>query len=257
MSMDGEHVEAGGSSVYEDALYEMPVAERHEDRVDAFDYENFFLHSAMGTYSQERRGSGSSSGSTDSVATTRPVTAIHDQENDVEAKRVSYHQRNYSADSVSTVASFATAAESQSDDEENERMDHFSQQILATAPPMAPRNDQVSPRSDSAINMRKANTSPSQTSSTPRGSSPSGDLVNGLQTSKIFSIMLETPPEEPRLALNEEEKRLIYSLSASFQQVCANLQSTAGDQYERKEWRRRLDEARRILNGETFESDPL
>jgi len=55
------------------------------------------------------------------------------------------------------------------------------------------------------------------------------------------------------LALNEEEKQLIYSLTASFHQVCANLQSTTGDQYDRKEWRRRLDDARRLLNGENFE----
>jgi len=253
VSTDGDPIEAGGSSVYEDAVYEMPVAERHEDRVDAFDYEHFFLHSAMGTYSQARRASTSSD---DSVATTRPVTAVQTQADRPAAKRVSYHQRNYSADSVSTVASFATAAEEQWDDEENEQMDQFSQQIL---PPHsnAPRTSQESPRSDSAINMRKATISPSQTSQNSRGSSPAGDLVNGLQTSKIFSVMLETRREEPRLALSEEEKQLIYGLSSSFQQVCANLQSTAGDQYERKEWRRRLDTARRILSGEEIEGHPF
>jgi len=105
--------------------------------------------------------------------------------------------------------------------------------------------------------MRKATISPSQTSQNSRGSSPAGDLVNGLQTSKIFSVMLETRREEPRLALSEEEKQLIYGLSSSFQQVCANLQSTAGDQYERKEWRRRLDTARRILSGEEIEGHPF
>jgi hypothetical protein len=241
--------------VYEDAVYEMPVAERHEDRVDAFDYEHFFLHSAMGTYSQARRASTSSDDSADSVATTRPVTAVQHQEDGTAAKRVSYHQRSDSTDSVSTVASFATAAEEQwDDDEENERMDHFSQQILPIQS-MAPRAKQDSSRSDSAIHMRKANGSPSQTSQTSRGSSPAGDLTNGLQTSKIFSVMLETPREEPRLALSEEEKQLIYGLSASFHQVCANLQSTSGDQYERKQWRRRLDLARRILNGEDFEGE--
>ncbi|KAF2691244.1 hypothetical protein K458DRAFT_438894 [Lentithecium fluviatile CBS 122367] len=256
VSVEDDNGEAGGSSIYEDAVYEMPATERHEDRVDAFDYEHFFLHSAMGTYSQERRGSSSSDDSGDSSATTRPVTAIQNQD-DTPNKRVSYHQRNYSADSVSTVASFATAAEEQWDDEEaNERMDQFSQQILPTTNSIAPRPAQESPRSDSAINMRKVNGSPS-TSQTSRGSSPAGDLMNGLQTSKIFSIMLETPRDEPRLALSEEEKQLIYSLASSFQQVCTNLQNTAGDQYERKEWRRRLDEARRILNGEDFEGQPF
>lgn len=54
-----------------------PEAERHEDRIDAFDYENMFLHSAMGTYTG-RSLSGSDSGSepesdgdTGSVETSR------------------------------------------------------------------------------------------------------------------------------------------------------------------------------------------
>jgi hypothetical protein len=268
----GDEYEAAGNSVYEDAVYEMPVAERHEDRVDAFDYENFFLHSAMGTYSLGSRRSSSSSA--DSVATTRPVVTVDDA-----VKRVSFHQRNSSMDSVSTMASFATAAEEQSDDEEeNEEMDHFSQQFLPSYQPIAQRlvgvNGHVSPRNDSAVNMGRAygsptivsptynphtsfRASPTQASMTSRASSrgPSpttpGGLASGLQTSKIFSILTESHvQEEPRLALNEEEKQLIYSLAASFQQVCSHLQSTSGDQYERKEWRRRLDSARRLLNGE-------
>jgi hypothetical protein len=91
-----------------------------------------------------------------------------------------------------------------------------------------------------------------------RGSSSPGDLASGLQVSKIFSILTESSSpsrEEPRLALSEEEKQLIYSLAASFQQVCSNLQHTYGEQYERKAWRRRLDEARRVLNGEDTEDD--
>lgn len=262
VSIDGDDFETGGDSVYEDAVYEMPVAERHEDRVDAFDYEHFFLHSAMGTYSSGRRGSGSSSSSTDSVATTRPVTAIQAPEVATSStRRVSYHQRNSSVDSVSTVATFATAAEEQMDDEENEQMDQFSQQLLPnhhSAPPRhATRNGLMSPPPDSAINVGKGSRPPTQTSQRSGGSSPGGDLVTGLQTSKIFSILLEAPRGEPRLALNEEEKQLIYGLAASFQQVCTSLQSTAGDQYERKEWRRRLDEARRVLNGEELEGQPF
>src|SRR5205823_348929 len=113
VSVDGDDVESGTDSVYEDAVYEMPTTERHEDRADAFDYEHFFLHSAMGTYSLDGRRNSTSSGS--STATTRPVTAVrtHEVLNGSE-KRISIHQRNPSVDSVSTVASFATAAEHQS-----------------------------------------------------------------------------------------------------------------------------------------------
>ena len=44
------------------SAYMSPEAERHEDRLDAFDYENMFLHSAMGTYTGKSLN-GSDSGS--------------------------------------------------------------------------------------------------------------------------------------------------------------------------------------------------
>ncbi|CAO2650573.1 Nn.00g018650.m01.CDS01 [Neocucurbitaria sp. VM-36] len=261
VSVDGDDLEPGADSVYEDAVYELPATERHEDRVDAFDYENFFLHSAMGTYSLEGRRSSTSSGS--STATTRPVTAVQaSEELSKTERRISYHQRTSSADSVSTIATFATAAEQQSDEEEedeNEQMDQFSQQILSSQYPITSRpgtqNGLASLRSDSAINMRRGiGSSPTQTSIS-RGSSSPADLASGLQTSKIFSILTEASRDEPRLALSEEETQLIYGLAASFQQVCANLQNTYGEAYERKTWRRRLDEARRVLNGEELDDD--
>lgn len=261
VSGNAQDLELGGESVYEDAVYEMPVTERHEDRVDAFDYEHFFLHSAMGTYSLEDRRSSTSSDS--STATTRPVTAMQysDELSNAE-KRISMHQRNPSVDSISTVATFATAASHQSDDDddENEQMDQFSQQILSHNQLIASqRPSLVSLRSDSAINMRRANgISPTQTAisrGSSRASSSSGSLSSGLQTSKIYSILTESQRDEPRLALSEEEKQLIYSLGASFQNVCASLQSTSGEQHDRKAWRRRLDDARRVLAGEEIEDD--
>jgi hypothetical protein len=256
MSVAGEDAENGPDSIYEDAVYEMPVTERHEDRIDAFDYETFFLHSAMGTYSLEDRRSSTSSGT--SIATTRPVTAVQTvNEVGTPEKRMSIHTRNPSVDSVSTVASFATAAEEQSDDEEeNEQMDQFSQQLLSIQSRAPSRPGIASLRSDSAINMRHgAGSSPTLTT-TSRSSSTPGELANGLQTSKIFSILTEGSKDEPRLALSEEETQLIYGLAASIRQVCSNLQNTpCGEAYERKAWRRRLDEARKVLNGEDPDDD--
>lgn len=255
VSVAGDETDVGPDSVYEDAVYEMPVTERHEDRVDAFDYETFFLHSAMGTYSLEDRRSSTSSAS--STATTRPVTAVQTTNAmNTSEKRISYHQRNPSVDSVSTMATFATAAEEHSDDEnENEPMDQFAQQILSTQNRTLSSRPSTSLRSDSAINMRRGNgSSPTQTTISHGSSSP-GDLASGLQTSKIFSILTESARDEPRLALSEEETQLIYGLAASMRQVCSNLQNTYGEAYERKAWRRRLDEARRILNGEDVEDD--
>lgn len=141
-------------------------------------------------------------------------------------------------------------------------MDQFSRQILPHAERASVATITALPRSDSAQKVQESNgmgsPSTASTSSLSRVSSPgSGDMVTGLQTSKMFSILLESPRGEPQLALSEEEKQLIYSLAASFQQVVGSLKSTSGDQYERKEWRRRLDEARRTLNGEEFEGQPF
>ncbi|KAH8885104.1 hypothetical protein GQ53DRAFT_368913 [Thozetella sp. PMI_491] len=91
-----------GESMYHDTV-QHPLS--HEDREDAFDYEHFFLHSAMGTMSQQRRGSYSSEGS---VETTRgPVVEIP------HASRSRSRRRNSDA-SVSTVETFATADEGSS-----------------------------------------------------------------------------------------------------------------------------------------------
>lgn len=115
--------------------------ERHEDRVDAFDYENMFLHSALGNYSQtglHRRLSNSNSedsdGSDTSAETARGAApAGEDEERDVEddvddidngdlptptARRPPWaHSRSNSAESVSSTATYATAAEGGVDSE--------------------------------------------------------------------------------------------------------------------------------------------
>jgi hypothetical protein len=109
--------------------------ERHEDRVDAFDYENMFLHSALGNYSQtalRRRLSNANSegseGSDASIETARGVApGDEDEEKDVEddvngtssgdlptptARRAPWaHSRSNSMESVSSIATYATATE--------------------------------------------------------------------------------------------------------------------------------------------------
>ncbi|KAH6898445.1 hypothetical protein B0T10DRAFT_578175 [Thelonectria olida] len=99
---EGEFVDfdsESGESLYHDT-FQHPIS--HEDREDAFDYEHFFLHSAMGTISQqrlerERRGSFGSVSSEESVETTRgPIVDL---------------PRRSSIDTMSSVNSFATATE--------------------------------------------------------------------------------------------------------------------------------------------------
>ncbi|KAM0287759.1 hypothetical protein ACHAQH_000291 [Verticillium albo-atrum] len=104
----GDWESESGESLYHDAPQ---TAVSHEDREDAFDYEHFFLHSAMGSFSQKRmkrRGSSGSFSSEDSVETTRgPSTSTAAQ---VEATL----RRRGSGDTMSTMDSFATATEGQS-----------------------------------------------------------------------------------------------------------------------------------------------
>lgn len=76
----------------------------HEEREDAFDYEHFILHSALGNYTQARLRRQSNASET-SVETTRPIRE----------RRSMRHSRSNSANSISTVATFATAAEGQDD----------------------------------------------------------------------------------------------------------------------------------------------
>ncbi|EMD01049.1 hypothetical protein BAUCODRAFT_193874 [Baudoinia panamericana UAMH 10762] len=120
-------------SVYEDAAYNQPPVVAHEDRDDAFDYEHFFLHSAMGSYSNgvDRRHSISSEDSVSSTETARgPAAEIReDEDNQFDPNSAIYppptpqtperlkeiernlHRRTTSNDSISTLATFATATE--------------------------------------------------------------------------------------------------------------------------------------------------
>lgn len=96
------------ASVYED-FPPAPEETPHEEREDAFDYENFFLHSALGNYSRAKMRRGSN-GSETSIETTRPPPSGSSAK----------HSRTNSADSVSTVATFATATEGDYDERDAE-----------------------------------------------------------------------------------------------------------------------------------------
>lgn len=100
-----DSVSEGGDSLYHEAVQHQLS---HEDREDAFDYEHFFLHSAMGTISQRmamaRRDSNASYTSESSIETTRGPIVENKQ------KRPQ-HSRRGSEASVSSMESFATAEE--------------------------------------------------------------------------------------------------------------------------------------------------
>lgn len=90
-------VEGYGQDDHSSYVQDLP---RHEDRLDAFDYQNFILHSALGHYFSDRPPSRSSVGSN---TTARPFENI--------AAGGPLHSRSNSMDSISTFATFATATE--------------------------------------------------------------------------------------------------------------------------------------------------
>lgn len=102
---DADAMSESGESLYHDTVQHQIS---HEDREDAFDYEHFFLHSAMGTMSMARRASRESFTSEDSVETTRgPVASSSDEHPPIIGRR-------NSSNSISTIDTFATAQEARS-----------------------------------------------------------------------------------------------------------------------------------------------
>ncbi|KAK0612996.1 hypothetical protein B0T17DRAFT_647766 [Bombardia bombarda] len=141
---DIDYDSESGESLYHDTV-QHPIS--HEDREDAFDYEHFFLHSAMGTMSQQRmgrRGSNASHTSEESMETTRgPIVTKQgrraangsEAEGSSNIRPGSVTRRNSSA-SVSTVETFATAEEGRPrrSEERSRDSDILSEGLFGTYP---------------------------------------------------------------------------------------------------------------------------
>ncbi|KAL8873305.1 MAG: hypothetical protein Q9174_001205 [Haloplaca sp. 1 TL-2023] len=267
---------------------EVLAGNRHEDRPDAFDYEHLFLHSRMGTLGQggKSRSSSSSNSSDYSVETTKPSnvnTEASEVGSDGKASedegftddaflnpRSSVHERKGSVESVSTVATFATATEGDgmgSDTDEDEwiyrrpmagswepeysskRMkgngSHDSQaRTKGTKHTVQVGSPATSPRS--AANNSSSPVEPSR--QYPGSGSATSDLLAFLSS----NLPTENAAPHP-IELNESDAELAAKLVRSVARVCSQLQafSTEGNKYGGRPWRRRLDGARRVLDGET------
>ncbi|CEN62218.1 hypothetical protein ASPCAL08856 [Aspergillus calidoustus] len=214
----------------------------HEEREDAFDYEHFILHSALGNYTQARLHRQSDASDT-SVETTRPIRE----------RRSTRHSRSSSTNSISTVATFATAAEGRDDIESvlywdrkfNDELNHSyaedtesnSETSLRT-PRKSRVEDLASQRPDSAATGSATPTSlaSSLVSTVRAAASPYPNAPNG------------------NLGINEDDTRLLEQLFKSLGDVCMELQElTTSPDYDEKQaklLRRRLEAARRVLDGE-------
>jgi hypothetical protein len=245
----------------------------HEMREDAFDYEHFILHSALGNYSQQlRRVSNSSNGS---VETTRPTYTAR-------------HSRTNSAMSVSTVATFATATEGRDEDDIDSVMywdRRFNHGPFPPTPsPAHPANPRPQTelrhghnshsRSHSNSHAHSHQPSPIQEdeveeadrSETPR---PRNDVTDATQnpghsstaesatpTSLVSSLVstVRAASSTPSVGINDDDSQMLEAVFRSLGSVCTDLQAITSspdpDEKAARVLRRRLDAARRVLDGE-------
>ncbi|KAL9006219.1 MAG: hypothetical protein Q9188_001043 [Gyalolechia gomerana] len=267
----------------------LPIGGRHEDRPDAFDYEHLFLHSGMGTLGREGKSRSSSHSSMYSVETTKPSNVTTEPsevssddnaslvENGPEddssgAQRIA-HERKGSVESVSTVATFATATEGEGLDEDVDEEEWVYRRPMAGSwEPELPSHRKVAAGGEESP--RQASKAIKHTAM--QNMSPPMPMTNGIENdqSHLESLKITQPPEErtPNLLaflttklalkdgvaaqaieLNDSDKDLAERLVRSVAQVCSQLQafSMEGNKYGGRPWRRRLDSARRILDGET------
>ncbi|RVX70276.1 hypothetical protein B0A52_05609 [Exophiala mesophila] len=230
-----------------DHLLNDGAAERHEDRLDAFDYENMFLHSAMGNYSGTgTRSLTPSESDGSSVVTTRMYqnTPSDDGEDDGDETAVdtrddqastpvqeSFSQsvvvgqspphltappkpwmkplRSNSMDSLSTQATFATAAEDdavdaragagEGEDSDDETPDEILQWGNGAGtgfpqPPVSPRRDRAT--SNWPISTLAERSRPDQDNSPQKAATTRSVLANGNPTPPRLSPQASFPVDQ-------------------------------------------------------------
>ncbi len=278
-----------GDQDYHESL-PTPVGERHEDRPDAFDYEHFFLHSGIGAVSRGDLSRSSSNSSMYSVETTKPATATVEEPQKIEdsangtpkvgqgsdSYNPNGHYRKDSAGSISTVATFATATEGRASEADEDEWIHQRSRAgvfkpdfsvphqLATSPVEAPPAEvprRIRSMRGATVRRFPVNVSPTLSSKIPGRSNslsePSkniGCAISPFPSAELFSILTATSPlnQGEQLQLSGSDKELVERLVTSLSNVCSHLHSAGieGSKYEGRAWRRRLDAARRVLDGE-------
>ncbi|KAI9051144.1 hypothetical protein LZ554_005246 [Drepanopeziza brunnea f. sp. 'monogermtubi'] len=298
------------ASLYHDSL-STPLS--HEDREDAFDYEHFFLHSALGTISQQRMERRGSFNSDDSVETVQavPISASPAR------KTLGTHFRTESSDSVSTSASFITATEGNGsengddyeDQEEKVEPNRFAVQRVTALPADSitstslaterltygsgtmtrsddPNSFIIDPttRSSSVGHDRSQRNASkphhpsvgSFESFVSNGTSRSFPLVNkpksqqsSVSSAPTLGSLLQASPSilsdsmtstdatngewrqpSPVHMLAREDQILVERLVASLGRCVLELHEAGRASYESRVWRRRLDAAKRVLEGD-------
>lgn len=245
-----------------------PIGERHEDRPDAFDYEHFYLHSAMGHYSRRKAKSRASShSSVYSVETAKPYNDVAEEFSDSEEEdydlaakdsgfnstsRPRNHLRQSSGHSVSTTATFATATEGRDEDEVSEHGWTNGRSMAGAWQSDHPSNRKFRVET-SDTSARPDETTPTQSSTNMALQPPRGRaILDQLSTLPAFGPAA-TGVSIPPLKLADGDSELVGRLIQSLSKVCDQLHiadAEGSGKYEGRQWRRRLDAARRVLEGE-------
>ncbi|QIX02374.1 hypothetical protein AMS68_007891 [Peltaster fructicola] len=263
-------------SIYNDVEEEDPNFVPHEEREDAFDYEHFFLHSAMGSYNSGQISSDEEVSDTASVSSTATARAPQTQMEEhfdeeempqtpgtpdalrlIEARLQNQHGRSMSSESMSTLATFATADEGGTS-RSGSRLDWSSPvpevprpstaraDVVTPTAPRLPEMDDGSDRADSGvggISRAAVPTTPQKIiNATSAVSAPSSPASAIDVTALAFKALLDPAGR----ALGDKDKAVVSGLIESLRRVCVRLQEE--DQYEGKVLRRRLDDARRVLD---------
>lgn len=263
LAADSPQVESKDASMHEDEPFlktsTSPIIDRHEDRPDAFDYEHFILHSAMGSYSgvgmrrsSSMRERASSESSVTSVETAKARNSIGDRPNIAKTAAVNgingSHGRQNSVDSVSTTDTFATANEGQDGKFRSPRQ-----------MPEPPNKHQGSPELASPSSSRKSHVKHISTAQKvmTKGKSPKSPSIEKLQPQDLISYLTSMAHREDTgpassLQLGDRDKELVERLVQSLAKVCGHVHElgSEGSKYEARVFRRKLDAARRVLDGE-------
>jgi hypothetical protein len=250
----------------------LPEPVRHEDREDAFDYQNFFLHSALGNFSGTSRASLSSTGS---IETTRAGSLSGAN---ISPKTGRFHGRTNSGDSISTAATFATATEGHdSSDGEGYPGDEIDDALFlngnenilshsngypdsptraSTGTMSAPSTPRASPRDERYVLNKdgKGARAAGRHVSRKSPSSPSSLIL-----SVVSSLVAAYAPgfstvHGASTPFSNDDVVLLESLFQSLGKVCSELQISNDDSnLDEKSTdllRQRLDAARKVLDGQ-------
>ncbi|KAL4782989.1 hypothetical protein BJX76DRAFT_272318 [Aspergillus varians] len=220
----------------------------HEEREDAFDYEHFILHSALGNYTQARLRRQSNASET-SVETTRP---IHE-------RRAVRHSRSNSANSLSTVATFATATEGDDDVEsvlywDRKFNDELDRRYVDMEDQAEAQRSGSEASGRASQHLRVEDLASQRPDSAATGSATPTSLASSLVSTVRAAASPHPNSTNTQLGINEEDTKLLEQLFKSLGDVCMELQElTTSPEYDDKQaklLRRRLEASKRVLDGE-------